>query len=375
MDQRVLVTYRVRGEAATIAERAAALAVEQSVEMPLAAIDARHVLTDIVGEVATISDRGGGVFDVGIALAAATMRGRRGGEAGQMLNMLFGNSSLHDDVVLWDIAFPADVATDFAKDCGGPGHGIAGLRRRLGVAARALTCAALKPQGLAPAALAALAGRLALGGIDVIKDDHGIADQPYAPFAARVPACAEAVIAARAKTGHPTRYAPNLSGSLDDLRRQIEVARGAGIDIVLIAPLVVGLPAFQVIVRENPDFAFLAHPALAGAARLAPALLYGKLFRLFGADAVIYPHHGGRFGYTPETCRAIAETARVPWVGLAPVLPVPAGGMTPARIPEMLAFYGLDTMLLIGGALLAAGASVVAETGAFVRQVVESSDV
>ncbi len=371
MDQRVLVTYRVRGEAAAIEERAAALAVEQSVEMPLAAIDARHVLDDIVGRVVAITDRGGGVFEVAIALAAATMRGRHGGEAGQMLNMLFGNSSLHEDVVLWDVALPDGFAPSFTL----ARQGIAGLRRRLGIARRALTCAALKPQGLAPAALAALAGRFALGGIDMIKDDHGIADQPYAPFAERVSACAEAVEAARSKTGHPTRYAPNLSGSLDDLRRQVDAARSVGIDTVLIAPLVVGVPAFQVIVRENPDLAFLAHPALAGAARIAPALLYGKLFRLFGADAVIYPNHGGRFGYTPETCRAIAETARAPWAGLTPALPVPAGGMTPARVAEMLAFYGRDTMLLIGGALLAAGASLVAETSAFVRQVVESSDV
>ncbi len=371
MDQRILVTYRVRGEAATIKERAAALAVEQSVEMPLAAINERQVLEGIVGQVATIAERGGGVFEVGIALTAATMLGQRGGEAGQMLNMLFGNSSIHDDVVLWDIALPAGFANGF----GGPRHGIAGLRRRLGASARALTCAALKPQGLGPTALAALAGRLALGGIDMIKDDHGIADQPYAPFAERVRACAGAIREARAKTGHPTCYAPNLSGSLDDLRRQIDAARGAGVDTVLIAPLVVGLPAFQTIVRENPDLAFLAHPALAGAGRIAPALLYGKLFRLFGADAVIYPHHGGRFGYTPETCRAIAETARAPWAGLAPALPVPAGGMIPARVPEMLAFYGRDTMLLIGGALLAAGASMVTETSAFVRQVAESSDV
>ena len=371
MDQRVLVTYRVRGEAATIAERAAALAVEQSVEMPLAAISERHILDEIVGEVATIVDRGEGVFEVGIALAVATMLGRRGGEAGQMLNMLFGNSSIHEDVTLWDIAVPAGFAAGFA----GPRHGIAGLRRRLGVGSRALTCAALKPQGLGPAALAALASRFARGGIDMIKDDHGIADQPYAPFAERVPACAAAVGAAAAQTGHPTRYAPNLSGSLDDLRRQIEIARKAGLDTGLIAPLVVGLPAFQMITRENPDFAFLAHPALAGAGRIVPALLYGKLFRLFGADAVIYPNHGGRFGYTPETCRAIAETARAPWADLVPALPVPAGGMTPARVPEMLAFYGRDTMLLIGGALLAAGPALVAETGAFVRQVAESSDV
>ena len=56
--------------------------------------------------------------------------------------------------------------------------------------------------------------------------------------------------------------------------------------------------------------AFFAHPTMGGAARIAPDLLIGKLFRLLGADAVIFPNHGGRFGYTPETCRRLADQAR-----------------------------------------------------------------
>jgi ribulose-bisphosphate carboxylase large chain len=43
--------------------------------------------------------------------------------------------------------------------------------------------------------------------------------------------------------------------------------------------------------------------------------------------------------------------------------------MTPARVPEMLAFYGADTMLLIGGALLSAREKLTAETAAFVAAV------
>ena len=60
----------------------------------------------------------------------------------------------------------------------------------------------------------------------------------------------------------------------------------------------------------------MAHPTMAGAARIAPPLLIGKLFRLFGADAVIFPNHGGRFGYSPETCRRLAQAALREWDGL-----------------------------------------------------------
>jgi ribulose-bisphosphate carboxylase large chain len=50
-------------------------------------------------------------------------------------------------------------------------------------------------------------------------------------------------------------------------------------------------------------------------------------------------------------------------------VPVPAGGMTRDRVAEMLDFYGVDVMLLIGGALLEAGAQLVEATCAFVTEV------
>jgi ribulose-bisphosphate carboxylase large chain len=46
--------------------------------------------------------------------------------------------------------------------------------------------------------------------------------------------------------------------------------------------------------------------------------------------------------------------------------------MTLARVPEILDFYGRDTMLLIGGSLLAAPPGTLAvETAKFVRAVAE----
>jgi ribulose-bisphosphate carboxylase large chain len=359
MNTRITAIYRVRDRAENIGARAKTIAVEQSVEMPVSAIAKRDVLENIVGEVESIRDLGGGEFEIAIGLAVATT----GLEAGQTLNMLFGNSSIHADMALHDAIFPDAVLRAFA----GPHHGLEGLRARAGAKTRALTCSALKPQGFSPKELAALAAQFARGGIDTIKDDHGLADQAYSPFAQRVPAVAEAVRAAQTKV--PTRYLPSLSGNLDQLRRQIDIVRAAGLDGVLIAPMIVGLPSFHALVRENPDIAFMAHPAMAGAARIAPAFLLGKLFRLLGADATVFPNHGGRFGYTPEQCRALAGAALKPWDGIKPCIPVPAGGMTTDRVPEMLDFYGADVMLLIGGGLLAAGERLSEETAAFVDAV------
>jgi ribulose-bisphosphate carboxylase large chain len=158
-----------------------------------------------------------------------------------------------------------------------------------------------------------------------------------------------------------------VSGSLDALRAQTRLARDEGLCGVLIAPLIVGLPSFQALVQEFPRMAFMAHPAMAGAARIAPPFLLGRLFRLLGADATIFPNHGGRFGYSPGMCQRLAKAARADWDGIRPTLPVAAGGMTLERVPEMLDFYGTDIMLLIGGGLLVERDRLTAATRDFVE--------
>ncbi len=341
--------YHIVSGAESIAARARALAVEQSVEMPLEAITSAAVRDDIVGTVEDIRDLGGGTFEVKIALAAATT----GNEPGQIMNMLFGNASILADVTLVDAVFPAEMVSALP----GPNVGIAGLKDRADAGRRALTCSALKPQGLSPGELASLAAAMAEGGLDFIKDDHGLADQRYSPFAERVAAIALAIRA----TGAGTAYIPSLTGTLDDIRRGTALARDNGLAAIMVAPMISGVATLAAIARENPDMAVMAHPALAGVARIAPALLIGKLFRLFGADAVVFPNYGGRFGYSRAECGRLAANARLAVQGKRDAIPVPAGGMTLDRVDEILDFYGPDTMLLIGGNLLSAGDRLTSE--------------
>ena len=65
----------------------------------------------------------------------------------------------------------------------------------------------------------------------------------------------------------------------------------------------------------------------------------------------------------------MAANARAPWGQLPAIAPVPAGGMNIDRVAEMLAVYGPDTILLIGGALLAAGPALPARSREFVAAV------
>ncbi len=357
MSASLLAIYHVESDAGSIDKRAQAIAVEQSVEMPVEAIDNDYVLSEIVGRVEAVKPLGGSRFEVRIALSVDTI----GSDAGQLLNMLFGNTSLQDDVVLHDAEIPVALAESF----GGPRIGLEGLRQWAGAGPRALTCSALKPQGSPPQKLAALAAAMAQGGIDYIKDDHGLADQSYSTFAAR----AAAVTKVLRTQGTNTYYVPSLSGDLDTMRQQITVARECGIRALLIAPMIAGLSNFQRLVGENSDLAFMAHPTMAGASRISPPLLLGKLFRMFGADATVFPNYGGRFGYSQATCRDLAQAALGDWQGFRAAVPVPAGGMTLERVGEILDFYGPDSMLLIGGDLLRSGDRISQVAAAFVDQV------
>jgi ribulose-bisphosphate carboxylase large chain len=369
--ERFHATYRLRAVDRDVRARAQALALEQSIEMPLDAVTQDVVREHVVARVESVEPSAlGGAFDVRLSFATATT----GLEAGQLLNMLFGNCSLQPDVELLDFEPDRELLAALP----GPRFGTPGWRRALGLdraAARPLTCTALKPQGQSPRQLAELAATFARAGIDVIKDDHGIADQDYARFAARVAAVQRAVDRAcgQRPAGGRALYAPTLSGGPNRLRGQLRVVREEGVGAVLVCPMLVGVPALVELVREEAGVPILAHPAFAGNARIAPDLLLGRLFRMFGADATIFPNFGGRFSYDRATCRAIARRAREPLGSLPAILPVPAGGMGTERVGEMIGEFGNDVMLLIGGHLLAGattpGDSVLARATAFVKRV------
>src|SRR3569833_1796772 len=126
---RLTAIYHVTDTPGTIAARAFGIAVEQSVEMPVAAITDRTVLDDIVGRVDGITDLGAGRFEVRIGLAVATT----GLEAGQLLDMLLGNTTQHPEDKQHDVDLPEEMLAAF----GGPHHGLPGLRALAGAGARA----------------------------------------------------------------------------------------------------------------------------------------------------------------------------------------------------------------------------------------------
>ncbi len=364
-DGSIRITYLVRVAPADAAARAEALLLEQTVELPRRAAERDPwVAAHMLGCVEDIRPAGEGVQQVIITQPLAATAG----DPAQLLSVLFGNSSLQPDVVLADVDLP-NAAFDWLP---GPRAGMAGLRALTGVTGRPLLATALKPMGLRPAKLAALCGTFARAGLDVIKDDHGLADHPFCPFEARVEACLAAVDAAARETGGQALYLPNLTGTPDRVQRQLEFARRAGVRAAMLSPMLVGLPLLYQLASAPDGIPLVAHPAFGGVLRAMPSALFGKLFRWYGADAVIFPHAGGRFSYSEETCRAIAEALRAPHPRARAAMPAPAGGIRVERIGALLDFYGPDCLLLIGGSLYQAGDALFERTRELVERVARS---
>jgi S-methyl-5-thioribulose 1-phosphate isomerase len=338
----ITAVYEISGPDA--ARRAGLVAVEQSHELPTE-LAPGNAVRDSLGQVRTVRERPGkpalATVDYPADLA--------GGELGQLLVLLLGNVSLQDGVRLVDVTLPPPLAEAIA----GPRLGIAGIRAATAVPSGALLATALKPVGMTADQLATLAYQVAAGGLHVVKEDQGLANQPWAPFTERVPRLAEAV-----RRGNPHAvYLPVVNGSAARFAEQVDFARGAGAHGVLVMPGIAGFGALAHAAEVFPGGIVLAHPSFLGGFTAAPShgiapdVLFGTLLRLAGADATIFPSWGGRFSLSREQCLAIADAARRPLHGLAPTLPTPGGGMSIARAPELLAAYGPDTLFLVGGDL------------------------
>jgi ribulose-bisphosphate carboxylase large chain len=350
--ERFTTVYHLAGAAtATQArQRAQDICLEQTAEFPDDLIPNAAIREQIVGQLAALEqleeDRWEAVIRYPVEVA--------GRELTQLVNCLFGNSSIKPGIRL--VRF--DLSERLALLYRGPRFGQAGLRDRLGVRDRPLLCTAVKPMGLSPRALADLAYRMALGGIDLIKDDHGLADQAFCPFDERVARCGEAVARANQETGGQTLYVPNVTAPALEIVRRARFARAAGAGGLLFCPGLAGLDALRALADDDTlALPILSHPAFQGSFTLDPrggvahGCLYGQLNRLAGADATIFPSYGGRFAFTQEDCRAIVDGAARPMGHFRPIFPVPAGGLRLERVPELIDFYGRDCMLLIGGDL------------------------
>jgi ribulose-bisphosphate carboxylase large chain len=351
---RSIVTYWIAApDEATARLRASDIALEQTVEIPGDIVPAGHVADTIVGQIETLTactdQRGGYLAEISYDDEAFE------DDFNQFLNVVFGNSSLKTGLRVESLQPSLHVATM----CPGPKFGLTGLRQHCGVDKGPILLSAVKPMGLATAELADIAYRFALGGMDLVKDDHGLTSQRHAPFAARLEACVAAIARASRETGGHTKFVANITAPADQLRARAMLAQQAGAGGVMLAPALVGYDTVRSLAAD-PAFTLpiLSHPSFAGANVILPTagfshlFYFGQLQRLMGIDGAIYPNFGGRFGFSEAECRSIVTGCTQPFGGLKTIFPCPGGGMSLDRVPAMQASYGDDVIYLMGGSLL-----------------------
>ncbi len=362
---RFTVTYRIRAEEKEAHEMAKTICVEQSVEFPAEHIECETIQSDIIGKIESFTDAGDGAFRAVISYAAENV----GEDFPQFLNVVFGNSSILPDITVERV----DISERLKEIFPGPRLGLPGLRELLDAHERPFCFTALKPLGLPAKALAEEAYRCALGGIDLIKDDHGLMNQSFAEYRERVRLVSAAVRKANDETGGHTVYVPNAAGAFSSMLDRISVAEEYGAGGIMFAP---GLTGFDMLyyASRHTSLVVVGHPAFIGCyidrgkGGIDCECLIGQLPRLAGADIMVFPNFGGRFSFSEKQCHGIQEMALEDMGSIKPMVVSPAGGMKVERIDEMRKFYGNDVSLLIGGSLFTSPGGLTENCGKFKKK-------
>lgn len=354
--ERFNVIYKIFGTKQEAYAKALDICLEQTVEFPGELVPEGIIKDNIVGKIETFEEIKENTFQANISYPVDAAAG----EFTQLLNVIFGNISIKPDIRVEKLKLSPKILEQFK----GPRFGIEGLRKLLSVEKRPLLFTALKPMGLTSKELAELAYKFALGGIDIIKDDHGLSNQSFSPFEERVRLCAEAVRKANEKTGGKSIYVPNITAPAHKVLERAKLAKKLGAGGLLIAPGLTGLDVLREIAEDDSiDLPVISHPAFQGSyvlgkGGIAHSVLFGQLNRLAGADGIVYPNFGGRFSFSREECESIVNSAKEQLGSLKPIFPCPAGGMTLESIPESLKVYGNDVIFLIGGGLFKKGPDI-----------------
>lgn len=353
---RFIIVYSITGTKKEVSEKSKDICVEQTIEFPYNLVTDKYIKNTIVGRVESIK-----TFGKKHLVSVSYANDTAGTELTQFLNVAFGNTSIKPGIRVERLSPPAALLCKLK----GPRFGVSGIRKITGVYKRPLLCSALKPMGTSIKELAELAYKFALDGIDIIKDDHGLANQDFSPFEKRIESVCKAVNLANKETGFKTLYAPNITADGMETIKRAKFAKTAGAKSLIISPGLAGFETMRMIAEDNSiGLPLFYHPALHGSYVINPDsgfshfAFFGQLSRMCGADAVIFPNFGGRFSFSEAECNSIANGCMEKLGKLKPTLPGPGGGMTFERIPYMKKFYGNDAVFLMGGGLFAPGTDI-----------------
>ncbi len=257
---------------------------------------------------------------------------------------------------LLDVEFPAA----FAESCPGPAFGVEGTRRLAGTVTGPLIGTIVKPSvGLDPEETAALAGTLAEGGIDFIKDDELQANGPHCPLKARVAAVMDVLNRHADRSGKKVMYAFNITDEVDEMKRNHDQVLAAGGTCVMVSLHSIGL-AGALSLRRHSALPIHGHRNGWGLFSRSPDIgisyvAWQKFWRLAGADHLHVNGLANKFSEPDASVIASARACGRPLFAGAgyQAMPVFSSGQTAVQVDETHAALGhADLIYCAGGGII-----------------------
>ncbi|SFI30241.1 2,3-diketo-5-methylthiopentyl-1-phosphate enolase [Paenibacillus sp. UNC496MF] len=350
-------TYRCYDDKADFQKKALGIAVGLTVGSWTDLPEARKAeMEKHLGRVVSVTEHGGsepGTRYADIVIAYPDVNFSR--DLPALLVTVFGKLSMDGRIKLLDLGFSSDFLSAFP----GPKFGMDGVREQLGVKERPLLMSIFKSViGHDLPNLREQFYKQALGGVDLIKDDEILFENPLTPLRKRVEACMEAARQAEAETGQKLLYAVNLTGPTSKLASQAKLAIASGANALLFNVLAYGFDVLHEL-SADPEInvPIAAHPAMAGAFYPSPhygiaaPLLLGKLMRLAGADLALFPSPYGSVVMPREENLAVQAALLDPALPVRTSFPVPSAGIHPGLVPLILRDFGTDVVVNAGGGI------------------------
>jgi ribulose-bisphosphate carboxylase large chain len=138
------------------------------------------------------------------------------------------------------------------------------------------------------------------------------------------------------------------------MRERAAQAKTLGATGLLVAPGLTGFDALRALASdENLALPVASHPTLLAATSrrddgLAPAVAYGLLPRLAGADMAIFPSFDAGYLLSKEDCISVAASCRQPWGHLLPSMPSVGGRIGRDRIADLAPALDRDVVFVLG---------------------------
>lgn len=247
----------------------------------------------------------------------------------------------------------------FGRAYQGPKFGVEGTRRLAGVSGRPIIGTIVKPSiGLTIEELRRTVRTLAEAGLDFIKDDELNASPLFAPLDAKVKAVMEEIERVADRTGKKTMYAFNITGDIDELRRNHDLVYEAGGTCVMVSIQSVGLAGLAHL-NTYSQLPIHGHRNQWGMMTRCPALgiefaAYQQLCRLAGADHLHVNALNSKFYESNESVIRSVEAIRQPLLGGNEAMPVLSSGQSAATAEETYARLGTyDLLNVAGGGIMA----------------------